>query len=84
MVQERLFMTIRSSFFVLISHQVITLTCDHSYLRLLMLNNGTKKKIYYYYKLVFQYYKPHSDNIIPSDFKITSENLHKMHPKMKI
>ena len=45
MVQGKLFMTIRSSFFALKGYQIVTLTCEHRYLRLLMLNNGTNKTI---------------------------------------
>ena len=49
----KLFMTIRSSFFVLISYQILTSTNEYWYLRLLVLNNGTNKIIYDYYKLIF-------------------------------
>ena len=46
MVQWNFFMTIKSSFFVMISYQIVTLTYDQSYLQLKMLNNGTRESIY--------------------------------------
>ena len=39
-VQEKLFITFISSFFVLVSYNIVTLTCDHGYLQLLMFKNG--------------------------------------------
>ena len=42
----KFFMTIKSSFFVMISYQIVTLTYDQSYLQLKMLNNGTRESIY--------------------------------------
>ena len=50
-------MTIIRSFFVVISYKTLTLTYDQSYLRLLVLKNGTRKIIYDNYKLIFRHDK---------------------------
>ena len=43
MVEGELFMTIISSFFVIINYIIVPLTYDKRYLKLLMLNNITRK-----------------------------------------
>ena len=48
MVQEKYIYDNYKLFFVMMSYQIITLNHDQSYLRLLMLNTGTKQMIYYY------------------------------------
>ena len=59
-------MTIISSFFVMISYQIITLNYYQTYLRFFMLKNGTRENIYDNWKLVFRHDKLHNYNIIPT------------------
>ena len=53
MIHGKTFITFISSLFVLLSYQILTLTYDHGYLQLLMLNNGKRRIIYVDKKLVF-------------------------------
>ena len=46
MVQEKIFIIFLRSFFVLENYKIATLTYDHRYLQLLVLNNGKRKIIY--------------------------------------
>ena len=64
-------MNSRSTYFVLISYQIVTLAYGHSYLLWMMLNNGKRKIIYDNYKL-FCHYKLHNDDIIPNKLTITA------------
>ena len=63
MVKQKLLITFISSFFVLVSYKIVSLTYDHEYLQLLILNNGKRKIFYDIYKLVFHHDKLHPDNI---------------------
>ena len=72
MDQEKLIMTFRSSFFVLINYQIVTLTYDHSYLRLFILNNGRRRIIYNNHKLFFRRDKLHNDTLVPNKFTSTA------------
>ena len=46
MVKQKMFITIKRLFFVLVNNKIVTLTCYRSYLQQFRLNDGIQKHIY--------------------------------------